>query len=136
MSGAESSPGPVPDDARGNVTHYREGDDYLRAVYLGEVDIATTRKWMLEMVRLASEEGVRRILLDVDKSTPDFPPSALIKEVEHFADHAPKGVKVAYVSEEMRLARHFMMIRAAAFAKGLEVDVFDTRDAAEFWLGV
>lgn len=118
------------------VTHYRESETYLRAVYLGDIDIATTRKWMLEMVRLTQEDGVRRILLDVENATPDFPPSALIEEVDHFADHAPKGVKIAYVSEEMRIARHFMMIRAAAFAKGLEVDVFDTPEAAEKWLGI
>ncbi|MEE2565233.1 hypothetical protein [Hyphobacterium marinum] len=136
MARGKSSPAPAPDGERGSVTHIRESDTYLRAVYLDDIDLPTTRKWMLEMVRLAREDGVRRILLDVDKATPDFPPSALIEEVEHFADHAPTGMKIAYVSEEMRIARHFMMIRAAAFAKGLEVDVFGTQEDAEKWLGV
>lgn len=116
------------------VTLHREGPDYVRAVYLGDIDIATTHEWMLEQARLAREEGVRRFLMDVEHANPDFPPSAIVEEVEHFADNTPGGIRLAYVSSEMRIARHFMMIRAAAFAKGLMMDVFDTVAEAEAWL--
>lgn len=124
------------DHAPEPVTLHRDGRNYVRAVYLGDIDIATTHTWTLEKVRLANEEGVRRFLVDVEHANPDFPPSAIIEEIEYFADNTPGGIKLAYVSSEMRIARHFMMIRAAAFAKGLSMDVFDTVAEAEAWLGV
>tara|TARA_R110002072_G_scaffold34485_1_gene103100 strand:- start:1232 stop:1630 length:399 start_codon:yes stop_codon:yes gene_type:complete len=117
------------------ATLYRDGPNIARIVFVGDSTLELVHHWMLEKLRLANEDGVTRFILDVESATPDFPPSALIEEIEFFGENAPRGIRIAYISSEMRIARHFMMIRAAAFAKGLDVEVFDTVDDARAWLG-
>lgn len=120
-------------DSSGCVSFEHQDDDILFARFSGDFSFEFAKDCG-DRIIVRIKNGARRVLYNVSEANPLFSPTSLTDEVRRIGDAGNRLARFAYLAPENRFAKYFMLIEAAAFNDGIQVEFFSDDAEARAWL--